>query len=583
MEEYSDRYVISGKLLAMAEHCNYTPEKNPPVASYDVGLTLDALRRLGFDLSRERRQGYEAVIQDYECIPGKVLIAPMWLSYSPTDIYSGMTETRMNGRLVRRVINPSYTNPKFSILRTHEWAGNRTKLSSRFNFLPDELNLQISRLNHKGVSLSRHRHSRCVMFDIDNHEYGNLERGREVCDITLSRLFSEFGNRREIFIERSFAGGYHVAFEFDSCIDNEDIGRFVSGFNTRYDLRIEACSGEKTFRLPGHFTYTPGITSILSGKVEFSPFERRNDWKPAVIQSVSVLPSSLIKKPSVRATIPKVLTYYRKAKDYIIPDLTLTPGNRDKVMWKLAVSMKSAGLSFTDYFAKLESSYAGSRDWRIWSGPMRQAEAMRCWNNARVQIRPKWNGEFISSTGLLPDRVKKLLSDPRVISYFNPDSDSRYMKVRQRSAKNTAIILSEILGKCIYEDNNPRKALVGSPDTRHHLEQGYQFPRVFLDRMSSHYRMDASCRRIADGIITLSKLFTPYKWNGLTGRYSSGTAAFCRQWVTSCTTGIVDAFIALCMDILHIACNPLAPGSLMCEVLFRSYNIESIISPKPPD
>jgi len=170
-----------------------------------------------------------------------------------------------------------------------------------------------------------------------------------------------------------------------------------------------------------------------------------------------------------------------------------------------------------------------------------------------------------------------------VLSYFNADSDSPYMKVRDRSALDTKHMLEEILGKTKYEDSNPRIAILGSPEYRFHLEQGYQFPRNFIDLTGKTYNMGSSCRKLANYILNNTGLFSLYNWDGKSGRYAStGNITFCRQFVsTNINISIIASFLAIANAIINAHSTPgeynkintTNHGYNMCEI-YEECNLE---------
>jgi len=586
------RYNISPKLLLLQ---NGESPVAPAISSYNVEKTVDALKTLGFDFTENRIQGKEIVRSEIDSY-GTIHIKPSWIILDDIDTYNGISTIKLkDDRFLEKVIRPWYKNPEMNIIRIHEWSRFNTRLTKTYSYLPEALNRVINKIHGKAVSLNQHRYAKCIMFDIDNHEYKDMSHGRSEADRTLNHLYETLGYAEEAFIEQSVTGGYHVAFLTDDVVNDEDTKLFVKEFNLRFNADLEVRLTTKIFRLPNHFTYTTGYTRIEDGKIIFIPFtDNINSWKKKVLTSKDRLIYSMFFVKAPELEVKTTTKTYRRARTYT-ENVLMTAGNRDKAMWKTACSMMRAGYTIDDYYMKLCESNISSVDWTAWDASKRLSEATRFWNNASKYVdRPDTSAatpsSFISSKNLLPKEVLKLTNNPILTSFLNKDAASPYLKIRDRSFVDTKNMIEEMIGKAIYEEINPRIAIVGSAATKYNLEQGYQFSRKFIDMAGTFHNMQSSARRIANHLMAFSGIFNMYEWNGKTGRYAStGNLAFCRQWIPAHAVDIVTSFIKFATSIIKMYSSTIilrtpTHGNYMCAFcnLEVTFPINQIAYP-PPD
>ena len=284
--------------------------------------------------------------------------------------------------------------------------------------------------------------------------------------------------------------------------------------------------------------------NIENGEItEFS--EIGMAWKSDILMKYELfrdeytLPYSMIKRPGNRPS--KRPLYVRSRRENNVqaqpPDEYMTAGNRDRAMWKTALKMSSSGRSFDEYFMKLCSLQVSSRDWTSWDHSRREKEAIRVWDNAGRHIAGTGFTSFVPGDAFVSnlkyyDQYFNSVSSSYLRSmscaFINPYRESRYGKVRERGARDTFILIKEMIGKMIFDVLYPRTVTLNHRPFD--LLAGFQFPRNFIELAGKYHGFKSDPRKIAEAILNTPD-FIFSQVNSRYGKYSHREGiSFCRQW-----------------------------------------------------
>lgn len=546
-------YDIHEKILKTPDISDYDKTQGKQlINNYDPQKTITVLKVLGFDISYNRKQAVE-VIDISESTKQKYSIYPTWYSYTADEIEKGRaTFIRGNGKeIITRFIGLHYQSEKIrNILAQHEYGSYNCRKSNKYPDLSDDLRLKINRYNKKGVGLNQSKYSKVIYFDIDNHDYDN--NGKTNADNTLQILYKHLGYPKEIFIERSFSGGYHVAFAVNDIVNDQDSLEFVKNFQDKYDCHLEVRTSEKIFRIPNHFTYTPGYTIFKDKKISFIPFKDKEYYKDHILNIINntdiVLDYKKIsefnkkKKKIVKPRSCNVFSRIRKSNPTVLP-YPLAAGCRNENTLKNALIAITQGMLFEEYFNKLDMCYTSSRDWGRWSYDRKRKEASRAYESAMGYIsgksekyKPK---SFLSNIDYIPDNIKTILNNPLIISKFCIYRESNYLSIRDRNYRETSIMIQEVIGKILYDLHNPVNIddkLTGK-ELSEHLSIGSSISYTFLEKLKNHYNMQGDIFKMFNHFVKYSGIIDQYIHDERGYRFATknGDISYSRQFIVKDT------------------------------------------------
>ena len=565
---------------------NYSNEELKKATElFDLKEARDILVMLGFNLSANRVHGYEYVTLEYDSRLNKNIANLRWYTANNTEIENKYTYRvyksgndykdkylGFDDKEGRGLVGGN------SSIRQHYLSRFITRKcqSNYFGFIDNtNLSYNITRFHKKGIGLSAHPKSRCIVFDIDAHD-GDHERAFE----TLLILLKLFNYKQEAYIERSIQGGFHVGWFVDKPVSDLQLREFCRIFKKVYNLNLEPRLTTKPFRIPYHCTYTPGYLAIINrgGKYDVSyhslgsqnnPFSFQQfhhivklhhvgaygnkdnsgfyEYRSQYIENQNLLESYRIEafinkhnqsQHSVKKTI---LSPYKSRvgsnREFRNNKYLLSRGNRDYNMFRLSLICRSNGNTFNEYFDILKNSFTDSNDWQKWSDYKRFREALRVWENSEKHIKftnVKINS-FVSSISYIPENILYKLKSPIITSCIMNQLGIKYGSNKDRIEKAVPIILQEMVGKYFYELSNRRsydKSIV-DPSLGEKICLGVQYPDEFCDRLKEHYKfVNIDVRKIVNTILKSGIFFKQYKHNELGYSHSMNGkgVSYCRQW-----------------------------------------------------
>jgi len=467
---------------------------------YDCSKEIEALKILGFDCTKNRKQGIDYV-KETELFDGTVVLEPKWITLPEASI---RRKQSIYFKGDKECFGPviSLTGGKNSSLYRQRFAGYNKCIprNVKYKAFPRYIAENINRYNNKVVGLNQHSNTRTIMFDIDNHNYLEEESGMIEADRQLNLLMKKLDFPEIAMIEQSYMGGYHLAILTNDYVSDNDLSHFVKQFNTQNCCSIEARTTQKLFRIPGHFSYTLGKLIYVNSQAVFTPFPAEQAYDMYLEQVFEAEKSDYrleygIIEPHHKhrqfANTGSNIYSRRKSTEQIYTSLEhaltsefkLSQGKRDYNSYAIAVHMVRQGASVDQLFNALNAAHTTSRDWSKWSYFERYQEAIRLHANASRNIgsyliaEPVKTDMFISSAGYVPQIILDLLADDKVVEKLAPVKPTSYAKNRARIIADTRICLIEIVGRMLYECDHPRQAYKVSLEDKAKLEAGFQFPR----------------------------------------------------------------------------------------------------------
>jgi hypothetical protein len=503
----------------------FHPKINIPVPRREYGLTRtfdaplihEAIRRLGFDTRLGRKQ----IITKIVVHPTQGTVTPQWRTMT-----QGWTREQIQTKSGHWIFKHGiYTDNQInafykSVMIPWHYCNIQDLPWITDDDMSSELRRQIF-IAASPVGLSHRSGSRILYLDIDDHDKtdDSAHRARECLGVLVSIM-----GTAPVFIEKSrFNGGFHAAFLTDTPLYQKDLLGFTRSFNSLFSdvgYSIEARTENKCIRIPCCYDYIAGELGAGEGD-EFIPYDKDEQYnafarrvlevcnRKEYVADFKAAQSKLkpvveqVEQPEPVRDILKALKnrviYVRKeSRGHRKPGLTpaeiaaaypIYRGERNRTLPILASRCIDAGLTSIDFESTVRLANQGSHD----LGCMSSSEFSRHCSYVFDRIKSTHNHRaytasdpFISSEGMLGSSLRKKINDPRFISLVLSRMGLVYPAVRERYRREIPIVISELLGRAIYEHHNGRSVIPGI-HTSNDLCCGYQFPRNYLLMMKKHH------------------------------------------------------------------------------------------------
>lgn len=394
--------------------------------------------------------------------------------------------------------------------------------------------------------------SHVVIFDIDDHTNSKTHTKKEIkiskveAINTLFCLLLEFNFAEPILFEYSIEnGGFHIGFQFDHKVITDLIKKFLKYFNKKYDTTLEARTNKKKLRLPHSHSYVPAKVDLTNYKknycfeAESIPFESPMDWINYVNNFNKSISVKLLTIGNPKDT-KKENIHFRKRNNFetkgknIYTDFPMSEGNRNENHLALARTCLARKLTIGIFIKASFSNNCGSKDL---SSPNAEQLCIAIYNSTKTY--------FNESAGILYQSEKP--TELQINGHLIPKIESKKLTIlakhllhlsgrkynKEKYLKAIDILLHEIVGKTIWEIDNPRfigPKIILTDLKKNKILKGYMFPRKHLTLIEKQFDYkNINIYKLFNFIMYNSNLFTQYKHNKI--GYNFGKYSYSRQWV----------------------------------------------------
>ncbi len=420
----------------------------------------------------------------------------------------------------------------------------------------------------KAIALPEHPKSYVFAIDIDDHD--NTTSHSEKATETLYYILRDFEYMEPLFVEKSCEnGGYHLYFRFDERLDYSYLEWYRYNFERRYGLSFDIRSTTQALKLPFAATYeTVKITNLRSlknGETEIPELDYITSYRDAVEDSFTkkekplpfralgkfflnydIEPAAKDKKGHTHdIAIPEPFITRRKSFEnpQVTKDLSssfpITSGNRiggEKNHIKLALACLRNDKSKDEFYDLSISNNVDSRDLeghnrrRICDELYDWAQKAYEKSGSEISCKTHSPEQFISNIHKLSPEMIEMCEN--LAAKLVALKGCKYKKSEQ--IKTFTLFLKEMMGYVIYQHENPR-----SINPKYHkqyssknssIQHGYQFPRIWAERLKEYYELNCDVHRMFNFIAKSDVIFYQYQHDNLGWRFGS-TVAYCRQWL----------------------------------------------------
>lgn len=417
--------------------------------------------------------------------------------------------------------------PEIENLRKEYYFGNFNKDTYKLK----KLEIIMPIMKHNNVAFREYDKTEIIAIDIDTHKFTesriqnnsfNFLEFEELNKNIYDKL-KELNLNIVLYEDSKICRGIHVYIKLKNLSYKEKIKENLKEYLEKQftEISVEFRNQNKSLRIP--FSYDYNCRNL-------STFKVMNKTCNKVNQSLELIKNNscidnleiynklkhFIKKQNVKE---KTNIFYKNKtySDQInISNFKITSGNRvggEKVQWKLLGNCLLKNKSLNEFISLSKTCNIGSHDLMKWNENtliknLTQMYTYGQRNFVKRELLPKTsNTLFISSLNLITENDKLKVKDI-LIKYENKlIKKNKYNKQSKRLLNECNTVFLELIGKIKYENLNSRKLDTNiisefnlTKQKQFDLIQGYQFPKIYLDRLKNHYKLKSN-------ILTIFEIF----------------------------------------------------------------------------
>lgn len=528
--------------IIYSDKLNYIIEKSrgmqfpDKMLNFDFGKFIKMLKLSGFDLRLEKV--IIELLKHEELEDGTVEFSTDWIhpkGYKPL--------LGLNNDVMKKDINNS-------AIYKHIHGHLSTQRTRKVVIKGDIHKSIILGRSCRGVGFASVKNSYVLKVDLDNHNYDLLDdterNEREVLLHTIINDLIEDLGVQPIYLAQSLSHGYHIYFRVSDIWYSKP--EYKVYFCKTYNYQqsdVEISISTKGFRIPGHWTYTPGTWDMELG---FIPDDNRTDfidrflegynnpefisqcynyqlWFMGItheeyqdiladdypeeeiefteteIDSAPVIDPEPEKKHIKVYSKQKVIPFTRKLIrggnvniDEIAIEFPITAKKRNHNLY--AIYCRTAHTDFETFARTVQKADDGtSISWTRKSAEQKDKELRRVWDSGQKRRIGKTKTAeksitFISNASLVHKSYKAEYENPILIAHLLKvcDQGSVYAAVNAKHHKAMTIVLTELQGYLIYQATNKR-VLSTQFTERTDLCKGFIIPRAWCEALEKHYKI----------------------------------------------------------------------------------------------
>lgn len=367
--------------------------------------------------------------------------------------------------------------------------------------------------NKQIIGVSQKEYSNVLRLDIDCHDKNYNHSFNNICN-----LINFIGkNQIPIFLEESEKGGYHIYYKLEKYITREKMLEFVNLYNSTFKEENFKIECPYILRLPMSCQYN---VLQIKNKQDLNKFLKNN-----ILEEINTLEelykninenyinnSSLINlehfikekicDSQIENKIKPIIPFVRESKNsnkkslkQKYDEISIGLGTRNTNMFKMAFYGNL--LNYDEYTLAKDAvqKNSDSKDFKRWNYNTDKIagifKTMLEYHKKNTTTEYKLeSNSFISNKKFIEDEIIDKINTKIWLNDLIDKFGNIKEKKRKQIEQIGLIVVTEILGKIKYNEENPKKiksSIFFSKNKKNQLSQGIQFSRCTLRKMKEYY------------------------------------------------------------------------------------------------